>query len=363
MDDFLDDRAPAPRVRRWLFSPVLIVSVAVHLLFAGGAGYYVVSRYSTARKLTFQGGPKSPNPAERALQHRVQMQQKTQNALTAVPKRVLTTGLAKIALPDMPSLPGPKNAAQPAMMAAGGQSSGFGGSPGGMGSAGGTGSGAAINFFGIRDTSSSVVIMIDVSLSMFSRTGDAEGSKLAKLGKEQSFQTVRDEAIKLVQGLTPNTRFGVVRWAAGAYSWQAELVPATEENKQAAIAHIQTDVDLNKAPKKGDRPGGTRHDYALEETFTLKPEVIFMLTDGNATAAREGPIPEQEIYNAAENGQKTLSKRARLHAIYYVTGEDKPDERKMLSGLAGRNGGKFQQVIAKGRTESAPDDLKKKRRR
>jgi len=271
--------------------------------------------------------------------------------------------MAKVTLPEMPSLPLPKSALAPTMMAAGGASTGgLGGKPGGAGSLGGTGSGATINFFGIRDTSSSVVIMIDVSLSMFSRTGDAEGSKLVKLGKEQSFQTVRDEAIKLVQGLPSNTRFGIVRWAAGAYSWKPELVPATEENKQAAIAHIESEIDLNRAPKKGDRPGGTRHDYALEEVFLLKPEVIYMLTDGNATAAREGAIPEQEIYNAAETGQKTLSKRARLHAIYYVTGEDKPDERRMLSSLAGRNNGKFQQINAKGRSESSGASKKRGRR-
>jgi len=348
-----------------MFSPVLIVSVVLHLLFAGGAGYYVVTRYSTARKLTFQGGPKSPNPAERALQHRVQMQQKTQSPLTAVPKRVLTTGLSKIALPEMPSLPGAKDATPPTMMAAGGLSTGSGAMPGGAGSLGGTGSGAAINFFGIRDTSSSVVIMIDVSLSMFSRTGDAEEGKLVKLGKDQSFQAVRDEAIKLIQGLSGNTSFGIVRWAAGAYSWKPELVPATEENKQAAIAHIQSEIDLNRAPKKGNRPGGTRHDYALEEAFTLKPEVLYMLTDGNATAGREGPIPEQDIYNAAESGQKTLGKRARLHTIYYVTGEDKPDERQMLTRLAARNGGQFRQVTAQGRGEAkkAASAERKKRKK
>src|SRR5207302_1010306 len=90
-------------------------------------------------------------------------------------------------------------------MASAGQNLGFTGpQPGTMGSIGGTGTGAAINFFGIRDRTSSVVIMIDVSDSMFTRTGDADGGKLSKHGKDQNFQAVRDEAITLVQGLGSN---------------------------------------------------------------------------------------------------------------------------------------------------------------
>lgn len=341
-----------PKRRRWWSTrPFLIISIGVHLLFGLVAGYLVVSKYTTARKLTFAGGPKSPNPAERALQHRVQLQQKSKSAPAAVPKRVLTTGAAKIALPPLPSVPGPKDTTQPPMMGAAGGAA-F-GQKGATAPAGGTGTGAQINFFGIRDTSSSVVIMIDVSTSMFTRTGDAKGSDLLKQGKEQSFQGVRDEAIKLIQGLGPNVSFGIVRWASGAHSWKPELVPATEENKQAAIAHIQQEVDMKTARATKGRPGGTRHDFALEEAFTLKPEVIYMLTDGNATAAHPSgglkPIPPEDIMKVAETGQKALGKKARLHVIYYITGADKGEERQMLMSLAARNGGKFQQVQAKGR--------------
>ena len=357
MDDFLDEAAPPKKRKRWIFSPVLVVSVVLHLLFAGGAAIYVVSRYSAQRRLTFQGGPKSPNPSEQAMQHHVQMEKKmkSQSLPAAVPKRVLTTGLAKIELPPMPEMPVAKNA--PAMIAAApGGNFGAARSGASAGALGGTGSGAAINFFGIRDTSSSVVIMIDVSDSMFTRTGDAQSGKLLKLGTEQSFQTVRDEAIKLVQSLASNISFGIIRWAGSAKSWKPELVPATEENKRAAIDHIQTGIDLKTAKPEKGRPGGTRHDYALEAGFALKPETIYMLTDGNATEAKPGgglsAIPDQELFNAAEAGQKTLSKRARLHVIYYVTGADKPEERQMLSRLAGNNGGAFKQMNAQGRDES-----------
>ena len=345
----------APKRRRWwLTKPFLIISIGVHLLFGLIAGYLVVSKYSATRKLTFAAGPKSPNPAERALQHRVQIQQKTQNAPATVPKRVLTTGAAKVELPPMPAVPVPKEAAPAPLMAAAGQSASFGKPGGAMGSVGGTGTGAPINFFGIRDTSSSVVIMIDVSGSMFGRTGDYDydSKKLVRTGKEQNFQVVRDEAIKLINSLGPNVNFGIVRWSGGAYSWKPELVPATEENKKAAVEHIQNQIDYNTAKPNKGRPGGTRHDYALEEAFNLKPEVIYMLTDGNATASSGGgglePIPPEELFKIVEAGQKTLPKKARIHVVYYVTGKEKADERQMLMNLAARTSGKFARVQAKG---------------
>jgi hypothetical protein len=269
--------------------------------------------------------------------------------VAAVPKRMLTIGAAKVALPPLPSLPAP-NEGPPApkwprpavfhwdtwrdlLLDRW------------------TGTGAPINFSGIRDKSSAVVIMIDVSGSMFERTGDAKYRKgLVKHGEEQSFQAVRDEAIKLIQSLTPATQFGLIRRSGGAHSWKPELVPATDENKQAAIDHLQKIIDYQSAPTTGGRPGGTRHDYALEEAFKLKPETIYMITDGNATAAQPGgglrPIPLEAIFKVAEEGQKNLGKRARLHVIYYLNGKEKPGERQMLMNLAARNGGKFNRVEA-----------------
>jgi hypothetical protein len=192
--------------------------------------------------------------------------------------------------------------------------------------------------------------MIDISDSMFGRTGDYDydSRKLLRVGKEQSFQAVRDEAIKLVQSLPPAARFGIVRWSGGAYSWKPELVAATDENKQAAADHIQNEIDFGKARPRG-RPGGTRHDYALEETFKLKPETIYMITDGNATSNEGGAsqaIPEAEIWKIAQEGQKTLPKPAKLHVIYYLTGKEKSEEERMLRGLtrAGANGSQFLRV-------------------
>jgi hypothetical protein len=339
----------------WKSREFLVISVSLHLVFGFGAAYLVVSRHSPARKLTFAAGPKSPNPSERAIQHRIQLQEKMKTAPVIIPKRVLTSAASKIELPPVPEIAAARNATPTPLMAAAGQNAAFGSGPSMMGSLAGTGSGAAINFFGIRDRSSSVVIMIDVSDSMFTRTGDAEAGKLAKRGKDQNFQTVREEAIRLVQSLGPNVQFGIVRWAGSARSWKPELIPATDENKQAAIDHIQKEVDMKTARSKKPEAGGTRHDLALEAAFNLKPEVIYMLTDGNATIAEHKggmrPIPAEEIFKVVTAGQKNLRTSARVHVIYYLTGTEREEEREMLMTLAVRNGGQFRPVEATGRKE------------
>ena len=129
----------------------LVVSIAVHLLFGGLAAVVVVQHYQAARKLTFKGGPPSPNPSTRALEHKVQMAKK-QSTMSApsIARKITTTGLAKVSLPDMPAMP--KLAAPPVKMAgAGGTDVSF--SPGGMSSSSGGGAGgAAVPFFGFRES-------------------------------------------------------------------------------------------------------------------------------------------------------------------------------------------------------------------
>jgi hypothetical protein len=56
--------------------------IAVHVLFGIVAGVRVVQRYQTQRKLTFKGGPPSPNPSTRALEHKVQMAKRSRSGIT-----------------------------------------------------------------------------------------------------------------------------------------------------------------------------------------------------------------------------------------------------------------------------------------
>ena len=128
-----------------------MISIGAHLLFALIAAVFVVQHYQTARKLTFKGGPPSPNPSSRALEHKVQMAKKQSTmSAPAIAKKITTTGIAKVSLPEMPAMP--KLAAPAVKMAgAGGTDVSF--NAGTMATSGGSGAGgAAVPFFGFRES-------------------------------------------------------------------------------------------------------------------------------------------------------------------------------------------------------------------
>lgn len=186
---------PAPSRRRWNWKrfggKFLIISIAVHVLFGMGAAVFVVQRYQANRKLTFKGGPPSPNPSTRAIEHKVQMAKKQSTmSAPALNKRITTTGLSKVALPEMPAMP--KVAAAPNKMAgAGGTDVGF--NPGGMTQSGGSGAGgAAVPFFGFRESRGGGSLV-----GKFYDLKQTKDGKPSKLDQEKGFP---DEIAKFVHG-------------------------------------------------------------------------------------------------------------------------------------------------------------------
>jgi hypothetical protein len=132
--------------RRFLF-----ISVLLHVVFAAIAVFLVVQTISPKRKLTFKGGPPSPNPSQRVMEHKVSLAKKQKTMSAPAPaKRITTTGMSKVALPEMPAMPTVDNSplSKMAGMAPGGLGMTM-GSPGGAG--GSSGGGGGVPFFGVRD--------------------------------------------------------------------------------------------------------------------------------------------------------------------------------------------------------------------
>lgn len=123
-----------------LASKFLLVSIGVHLLFGAGAAVYVVQQNMAKRVPTFKGGPGAVNPSSRALEHKVSMDKK-KNSMSAPlqAKRITTTGLSKIALPAIVTMPNATQVIPNRMGGLGGN--GMGPGFGGMGGNGGGGNG------------------------------------------------------------------------------------------------------------------------------------------------------------------------------------------------------------------------------
>ena len=177
--------ASLPRRSLWARirgSRFLFISILVHVLFGIGAAIYVVQVYSPQRKLTFKGGPPSPNHSERALEHKVQLAKKQSTmSAPAINKRILTTGIAKVTLPDMPAMPKLNEAAPMKMAGVGGAGIGM---PTAMsGTEGSSGGGGPISFFGLRESGggSFAGTLYDLKQSQTHRSTDMTEEKYGQI--------------------------------------------------------------------------------------------------------------------------------------------------------------------------------------
>jgi hypothetical protein len=331
--------------RRRLVLRLLVFSVAVHAALAVIAGIWVVARYLTEPPAVFTAKKSPAIPPQIIEQQKAASEFESLSSRPVFEDRIASSRETAFALPDLP--PMPMQDLLPSATAGIVSESIFSLATGaGVGAeAGGAGLGdlgSGVNFFGIQDSGRAVVIMVDVSGSMFLRLGEA------------SFDIVKQQALGLIEGLGINTRFGIVVWSGGAGKWRKELLPASDTNKAAAKKWVLNDLNGNAYKRLNsvcqdvlrEGPGGTRHDLALRQAFSFQPEIIFLLSDGNALKGQE-IISSEELLKLTRDLQKSLVQEARLHTIYFVTGANKSDERELLRSLARRNNGKFEEFDAK----------------
>jgi len=330
--------------RRTIISAA-VLSIGLHAAVGVAAAAWIVAKYLAPAPAKFESR-KVVRMEPELREHSMALAEFDAAApAPAFNDRLLSSRLLEMGMPALPKIPldqtmplNPAAIVADSIAAVAGQ--GLAGLGAGQG-AGGSG-GDGMTFFGIRDSGQSVVIMIDISGSMFLRLG------------EQAFQPVKEQAITLINGLGINSRFGVVVWSGGAGRWKEQCVPATDAMKASAMSFIRQDLGPDAFRRLGsicrdvlrEGVGGTRHDLALRQAFAMQPEVIYMLSDGNALAG-DTPIPTSEILDLTRQLQRPLPKEARLHTIYFMTGPDKPAERDLLKSLASHNGGRFSDFDAK----------------
>jgi hypothetical protein len=134
---------------------MLFVSILLHLLFAVGATYFIVQRFQAKRPVTFQAG--NPSASSRALEYKVQMAKKQQTmSAPKQAKRIATTGLSKVTIPEPPTVQVDAKEIVPNRMSGmGGVGNGpSSGSPGG----GGSGQGQIMPLFGMKSPGTGALV-------------------------------------------------------------------------------------------------------------------------------------------------------------------------------------------------------------
>lgn len=176
-----------------------------------------------------------------------------------------------------------------------------------------TGPTAQLSLFGSASAQGrSFVFVIDRSHSM-----GGEG-----LGAIQT--AARELATRLAQ-LTFEQKFQVVAYNESAtYLTGRELIPASDENKRKLVAFI-----ANLAAY-----GQTGHRRGLSAALRLRPEVVFLLTDGGDPAPDAGEL--RAIRDEAAG-------RTSIHCIQFGRGPQ-PHSAEAFRRLAGQNRGSYTYV-------------------
>ena len=247
--------------------------------------------------------------------------------------KLTTTALMPTNLPAMPEVP--KSDATPldpsAMLASDAQSllaqSGLTGAIGGLKSRA-----SVAAFFGVTDTAEKVVVIVNTSASVV-RKARARGVTIDK---------IQDEMIGLVRGLDSGTQFGIVQFSQGARSFADFLAPATTPNKEAVAKWVPDNLKGNPIAQPGDPYFG--HEAGFAAAFSLQPDVIFLLTDGqlNRRTVNGGKVSYPEIpYNDFLRSIRAMQRRAgtnvRIHVIgFEMEKADAENMRRLASAFGGQ---------------------------
>ena len=350
----LQENPPTQRKRiRRVVIAVVLVSLGIHVVAGLVAGAVIVARYLTEPPAEFKATRDIRLPAKQR-EHRMNMA-----ALDGMaPKPSFNDKMQSIrptafALPELPKMdldqmlpldPSEIVSDQIASLAgSGGLGNGLGaGGSGGGGFGGGTG----MSFFGIQSTGKRILLIFDVSTSVVNKA-NAAGVPLSK---------IQEETAALIGKLPISARFGIIQFTRNYKPFKDELVPATDQNRAAALQWIETEwVESGMMAASGKvvrNPQGLVG--VLELAAKMQPDVIFLISDasfqwtppGDVKAAKKsggsfgGSIPWKEIAKITQ-GPLQGSEGCKIHFIGF---EMKPDDKREIGAIARKSGGQIREI-------------------
>ena len=138
-------------------------------------------------------------------------------------------------------------------------------------------------------------------------------------------QAAAEELQAALGHLEARHRFQIIAYHHGlVYFGNHRLMPATEENKQAVAPFLSNLAAF----------GGTEHHQAVLAALALKPDVIFLLTDGGDPELGAGPL-------SGIRGQ--AAGKTSIHTVHFGFGS-KPLQGRFMETLARENNGSYSYV-------------------
>lgn len=336
-----DPHSQKKRLRRLVIT-VVLVSLGIHLVAGLVAGAVIVARYLSEPPAEFKASRDIRLPAKQrehkmnmaafdgmapkpSFNDKMQSIRPTAFALPELPKmdmdQVLPLDPSEIVSDQVSSLAG-----------AGGLGNGLG--TGGSGGGGGLG-GIGMSFFGIQSTGKRILLLFDVSTSVVNKAS-AAGVPLSK---------IKEETSALIDKLPVNARFGIIQFTQNYKPFNSELVPATDQNRAAALQWIDTEWvetgTMGASKKVVSNPRGLVG--VLELAAKMQPDVIFLISDASFQWKSSGPIgniPWKEIDKVA-GGPLQGTEGCKIHFIAF---EMKPDDKREFGTIIRKSGGKIREM-------------------
>lgn len=257
--------------RRLTASVPLLITVLVHVVLIGIAGYFVSERI-IGKKKTFDATPPSEaSVAQKQVEHRLQIARKGGGSASSSPvsaSRIFSTAENALQMPAMPDLPSVGASALSGMgfgkgMGAVGTGTGY---NTGVGNGNGLGRGfMSMSFLGVTNQRvSKVVFVVDISPGLMD----------IRKGGFRAFEILRTEISRLIAALPPSAEFNVVFFAGDQIRLFAKaLQPATVASKTTFFEWIKPiNASLQSLGTRSIPPASPRWNYEPAEKLKLDPE-------------------------------------------------------------------------------------------
>lgn len=346
LNDQLEDKRKAARARKGITGAV-IASIVVHGILAIFAGVWIVARYIQSDPPKFVAPPvaKIKVPPQ-TRQHRMNLA--AHAALAAKPTfkaRLVSLRPTAFALPEAPKVPvenmltpDPSAIASNIVTGLAGAAGAGSGTGFGLGGAGGKGLGTGIDFMGIKTSGQRILLMFDVSGSVVNKANQSS----------MPLSKIKEETLEMINKLPVDARFGIVQFVRNYKLFQAELIPATQPNRELARQWIETEWnESGSMPRNGrgvvaPEPNGLPP--VLRAGYGLKPDVIFLISDGSFERGGGGAtesIPEDEFEDLFKELTSTLPAKVPFHFVGF---QMKPDAKDFWNKISRRQGGQLKEL-------------------
>lgn len=324
-----------------------IGSLIVHGALALIAGVWIVASYIKSEPPKFEAPPKPKiKVPPQTRQHRMNLA--AHAALAAKPTfkaRLVSLRSTAFALPEAPKVsidnmltPDPSAIASNIVTGLSGAAGTGAGSGFGLGGAGGKGLGTAIDFMGVQTNGQRILLLFDVSGSVVNKANQS-AMPLTK---------IKQETIGMIEKLPVDSRFGIFQFVRNYKMFQPELVAATQPNRELAKQWIETQWnESGSMPRNGKgvvAPDPNGLPPILRAAYGLKPDVIFLISDGSFERGAGGvteSITDDEFEDLFKELTAELPAKIPFHFIGFKM---KPDDKDFWNKIARRQGGQLKEL-------------------